>query len=85
MLSLLCDLLVRCGKCLAKFPIAFVMPEPSSVIDDTLNGYHLDRLRRSLRTEEEWRDPDDLSCTMLTQGISTDALCCGGMMLICNK
>ena len=38
-----------------------------------LNGCHLDRLRGSLRPEEEWRDPEEVSSAMLMQGVLTKA------------
>src|SRR6185437_16783115 len=37
---------------------------------------HLDRLRRSLRPEEEWRDREDVSLPMLMQGVLTKLLGC---------
>jgi hypothetical protein len=41
---------------------------------DILSLCHLDRLRGSSATEEEWRDPENFSYAMLTQGVSTRAL-----------
>ena len=42
---------------------------------------HLDRRRRSFATEEEWRDPDNVSFAMLMQGILTNGTAHGPLNL----
>jgi len=37
--------------------------------DPTIRTCHLDRLRGSEATEEEWRDPGDVRAASLTQGV----------------
>ena len=65
-----CHLCVLCGKCLAKPPVALVIPNQAVSLSHTLNPCHLNRLRRSFRpgargvtrvgaldrAEQEWRE-----------------------------